>query len=111
MRIIEETNKYFGQQCQDAQINNEFRKLHGDIVDMIAKFCRDHDIVIDEFHLSGDDFETSCEEGIWMSECDSSFELEKFDQEYKDACSMKKFPSKKEWTEIKARQKPYLLSM
>lgn len=104
-------SKYPLQQCQDDNLTQEFRQFHEEIVNMIADFCYYHDIEIDEFHLSGDDFSESCKNGKWMSSCDSSLEFDKFTKEYKDACEMKTFPSKEEWNEIKARQKPYLFSM
>ena len=115
--VQEDTRKYHGQQCQDEDINYDFRQLHKDIVNMIVKFCIAHNITIDEFHMSGDCMEESIKFGKWHAATDSSLEFDKFTQEYKDCVSMKneesinKIKDEKEWIRIKHEQEPYLFSM
>ena len=78
-------NKYIGQQCQDETLNNDFRSLHKTLVNEIITFCKDHNIMIDGFSLHADDLEDSIIAGQWMSSTDSTFVLDKFNDEYKQA--------------------------
>lgn len=118
----EDTRKYFGQQCQDEELNKKFRKFHEDIVNQIICFCKDNNIIIDEFSLSADELEDSIERGSWQACTDSSFSFIKFDDDYKKAfmeCD-KEFYNKlktegkdinKVLKEIEARQEPFMYSM
>ena len=118
----EDTRKYFGQQCQDEELNKKFRKFHEDIVNQIICFCKDNDIIIDEFNLSADGLEDSIENGSWQACTDSSFSFIKFDDDYKNAFMNydKEFYNKlktegkdinKVLKEIEARQEPFMYSM
>ena len=66
-----EDKKFYIQQCQDEQLTNEFRKFHEFLVNQIITFCKDNNIIIDEFHLNADDLEDSIKAGSWQSCTDS----------------------------------------
>ncbi len=106
-----DTRKYFGQQCQDDEINKEFRKLHKNIVNQIIQFCQKHNISIDEIHLNTDGVAGSIPYGEWQACTDSYFGLDKFTDDYIDACTLRTHPSKEEFEKIKAKQEPYIYSM
>lgn len=108
---MEDNRKYYGQQCQNDNINKEFRELHYSIVKQIIEFCNKHNITIDEFHISADDLEKSIEYGDWISCTDSSMVFNKFTQDYKDTISLKTITSNKEFEKIKLKQEPFLFSM
>jgi hypothetical protein len=103
--------KYPGQQCQNDRINYKFRQLHKHIINDIITFCNAYHISIDEIHINADGLAGSIEYGSWQACTDSSFELDKFTDEYKDVKSMKKIVSNDEWERIKLEQEPYLFSM
>ena len=46
--------KYYGQQCQDDELNKKFRALHHELVNKIISFCKENNILIDEIHLNAD---------------------------------------------------------
>ncbi len=107
-------NKYIGQQCQDEQINNDFKILHKTIVNEIITFCKNHDIIIDGFNINADNLEDSILCGEWMSSTDSAFVLDKFNDEYKQTfweCNNNKVVSKQDAKRIIAEQKPFLYSI
>jgi len=106
-----DTRKYFGQQCQDDEINKKFRDLHKKIIDEIISFCKENNIVADEIHLNADGVASSIPYGEWQACTDSYFGLDKFTDEYLDVVSMKKHVDDKEWKMIKAKQEPFIFSM
>lgn len=106
-----DTRKYFGQQCQDDEINKKFRELHKKIVNEIISFCKENNIVVDEIHLNADGVAGSIPYGEWEACTDSYFGLDKFTDEYWDVLSMKKHVTNEEWKQIKAKQEPFLSSM
>lgn len=103
--------KYFGQQCQDDTLNQKFRKLHHKLVDEIISFCKENNIIIDEFHLNADGVEGSIPFGEWQSCTDSYFSLEKFTKDFKDVINFKKKVNDTEWEQIRFKQKPFIYSM
>lgn len=103
--------KYFGQQCQDDTLNQKFRELHYKLVNEIISFCKENNIIIDEFHLNADDVEGSIPFGEWKSCTDSCLSFEKFTERYKNVISFKEKVSNKEWEKIKFEQEPFLVSM
>lgn len=103
--------KFYGQQCQDEELTLAFRDLHSKLVNEVIKFCVEHNITIDEFHLNADCLEDSIKEGSWQSCTDSCLSFDKFTDEWKDIISMKKIVSDKEYKLVKLKQKPYLFSM
>ena len=118
----EDTRKFFGQQCQDEKLNKKFRKFHEDIVNQIIGFCKDNDIIIDEFSLSDDGLEGSIEKGSWQACTDSSFSFRKFDDDYKKAfkeCDQEFYDQlkaegkdvNKVLNEIVTRQEPFMYSV
>lgn len=80
---IEDNRKYPFQQCQDENINKDFRILHHDIVNMVIQFCLKHNIIIDEFGLTADEVGGSIKSGSWQACTDSCFTFDKFSQEHK----------------------------
>ena len=105
-----DNRKYYGQQCQDDLINQKFRVLHKQIVNAIIQFCKENDIVIDEFHMSADCLEGSIKAGSWQACTDSSLRFDKFSQEYKDVIYMKKTVSEDEFNKILINEEPFLFS-
>lgn len=103
--------KFPMQVCQDEEITNKFRSLHIELVNKIISFCKENDIIVDEFHLNADCLENSIKAGSWQACTDSAFSLTKFTDEYKDVVLMKKIVSDKEFKLIKLKQKDYLFSM
>ena len=115
--LPESNRKYPLQQCQDDLLNQKFRVLHKQIVNAIIQFCKENDIVIDEFHLNTDCFEDSIKAGSWQPSTDSCLRFDKFTQEYKDCVGMKdeesirKFSDEKEYRRICSEQEPFLISL
>ena len=103
--------KYFGQQCQDDTLNQKFREFHYKLVDEIISFCKENNIIIDEFHLNADGVEGSIPFGSWQACTDSYFSFEKFTEKYKNVISFKEKVSNAEWEKIKFEQEPFLVSM
>ena len=103
--------KYPMQICQDEEITNKFRSLHLELVNKIISFCKENNIIVDEFHLNADSLEDSIKHGSWESCTDSAFSMIRFTDEYKDVVSMKKVVTDKEYKLIKLKQKDYLFSM
>lgn len=106
-----DNRKYFGQQCQDDDINKEFRELHTNIINQIIQFCKKHNIDIDEIHLNADGVAGSIPYGEWQACTDSYFGLDKFTEDYKKACSLEIRTTKKEFEKLKLKQEPYIFSM
>ena len=67
--------KYYGQQCQDDEINKKFRELHKKIVDEIISFCKENNIVVDEIHLNADGVAGSIPYREWKPCTDSCLEF------------------------------------
>lgn len=109
--LKEDNRKYFGQQCQDDEINKKFRELHKKIVDEIILFCKENNIEIDEFYLSADCLEESIKYGSWQACTDSSLVFNKFTDEYKYVMCMEKNVSKEEFEKIKLDQESFMYSM
>ena len=103
--------KYYGQQCQDEELNNKFRKLHEKIVNEIIAFCKENNIIVDELHLNADSLEESIKFGSWKSCTDSYFELNKYSDEWKAIITMKKIVDNKTYEEVKNKQKPFIYSI
>ena len=106
------TDKKFPLQiCQDEEITNKFRSLHTELVNKVIAFCKENNIVVDEFHLNADGLQGSIPYGEWESCTDSAFSMIKFTDEYNDAVSLRKIVNDKEWKRIKLKQKNYLFSI
>ena len=106
------TDKKFPLQiCQDEEITNKFRSLHTELVNKVIAFCKENNIVVDEFHLNADGLQGSIPYGEWESCTDSAFSMIKFTDEYNDAVSLRKIVDDKEWKRIKLKQKNYLFSI
>lgn len=82
--------------CQDIQTDDDFKKLHHDLVNMVIKFCRDHDLEMDDFYLSIDEMRGSIPYEKWQACTDSSCSLYQFDEEHPN---------------MKSEPKPYLWSI
>ena len=98
---------------QDDKINEDFRNLHKELVNRIAEWCKEHNVIIDEFSLGADGFAESCKCGEWVSATDSSFSCRKFSEEYKKAFwDMDRSFSKEDYDRIEQESRiPYLYSM
>lgn len=94
---MEEKTKYIWQTCQDEDLNYAFINLHHEIVDKIVKFCKDHNLEIDEAEISVDGIAGSIEYGSWQAFTDSTMTM------FKDTRSVKDIMS--------GNIKPYLCSM
>ena len=94
---MEETKNYGWQICQDEDINCAFAKLHREIVDKIVKFCKDHNLEIDEAEITVDGITGSIKYGSWQACTDSTMTM------FKDTRSVKDI--------ICGDIKPYLCSM
>ena len=103
--------KYFGQQCQDDEINKKFREFHKKLVNEIISFCKENNIEIDEFHLNADGVAKSIPYGEWQPCTDSCLSFEKFTERYKNVVSLKERVSNAEWQKIQLEQEPFLISM
>lgn len=108
--------KYYGQQCQDEDLNEKFRELHHELVNRIISFCKENDIVIDEFSLSADGLAESIPTGKWQACTDSGFVFRKFSEDYKKAFwdmdkEFLKDKTKKDLDLLEWRQEPFMYSM
>ena len=109
--LPEDNRKYPFQQCQDEHLNDEFRMLHKNLVNMVINFCNIHNITIDEFHLNADELSESIKYGSWQACTDSCLTFDKFSEEYKDVVSMKKIVPDDDFNRIVGNQEHYLISM
>ena len=94
---MEEKPKYSWQTCQDEDLNKAFIDLHHEIVDKIVKFCKDHNLEIDEAEITVDRIAGSIQYGSWQACTDSTMLM------FKDTRSVKDI--------ICGDIKPYLCSM
>lgn len=111
-----EDKKYYGQQCQDEELTKKFRAFHEELVNKVISFCKDNNILIDEFHLNADSLEDSIKFGSWQSCTDSYFSFKKFTDEYKKAFiymdrDFLKGKDQRDLDRIHLEQEPYLCSM
>lgn len=111
-----DNKKFYGQQCQDEELTMKFRKFHEEIVNNIISFCKENNILIDEFHLNADSLENSIKAGSWQSCTDSCLSFEKFTEDYKKAFWYmdKEFlhgKDQRDLDRIHLEQEPYLCSM
>ena len=107
--LPEDNRKYPMQHCQDDTINEDFGRLHHDIVNTIIQFCTKHNIIIDEFNLYADGLEDSIKHGQWCPSTDSCFRMDE---------SLKRENGKavwemdnKEYKLAKVNHEPFLYSM
>jgi len=110
MKYTPDKREFPFQQCQDAEINKKFRKLHKKIIDEIISFCKENNIVVDEIHLNADGVSGSIPYGSWQACTDSYFGLNKFTDDYKDIVNMKKIVTNEEFEKIKQKQERFIFS-
>lgn len=74
-----ETNaeKYSWQQNQDEELQKKFYDLHHKLVDEVISFCKENNLVIDNFRLGADFVQGSIEFGKWCPCTDSSFVIDR----------------------------------
>lgn len=111
-----ENKKFYGQQCQDEELTNKFRRFHESLVNQVIGFCKLNNITIDEFHLNADSLEDSIKAGSWQSCTDSCFSFEKFTEDYKKAFwymdrDFLKGKDQRDLDKIYLEQEHYLCSM
>lgn len=111
MLVNSESKKYYGQQCQDEKITEDFRNLHREIVNKIIQFCNDHNITIDEVSMKIYDINESIPYHSWQAPTDSSLTFMKFSDDWNDLMQGTKVVTKEEFEKIKLKQEPYLFSM
>ena len=111
------TAEFYGQQCQDKELNKKFRDLHHELVNRIISFCKENDIVIDDFSLSADHLvEQSIPTGKWQASTDSSFVFMKYSDDYKRAFwymdrNFLKSLTKQELDKLEFNKEPFMYSM
>ena len=71
----EDNRPYPLQECQDPELNRQFRDFHHRLVDEIIAFLKENDISVYEFYLHAYGLEGSIKAGKWLPETDSQFEL------------------------------------
>lgn len=76
---------------RDPELHEAFSKLHEDIVNMVIRFCKEHDLNdVDEFHVGADGIRGSIKYGEWCPCTDSYMSMynlkhdEKMDWDYVD---------------------------
>lgn len=89
----------------------KFRDLHKSLVNQVIAFCKENNIVIDEFHMAADDLSDSIKFGSWQSCTDSCLSFEKFTDEWKDIITMKKVVDDKTYRQVRSEQEPFLFSI
>lgn len=106
---MEENKKYSWQQNQDEELQKKFYELHHKLVDEVILFCKENNLVIDEFHLGADGVQGSIEYGKWCPCTDSSFSVDRdiTTELGKDALDI----TQKEYKEFKVSHKPFILSL
>ena len=111
MKQEKSEKKFYGQQCQDEELTMKFRDLHESLVNQVIAFCKENNIVIDEFHMAADDLSDSIKFGSWQSCTDSSLSFEKFTDEWKDIITMKNVVDDKTYRQVRSEQEPFLFSI
>ena len=67
---------------RDPELHEAFSKLHTDIVNMVIRFCKEHNLTdVDEFVVGANGLMGSCEFGEWCPCTDSSMSMRKFGEE------------------------------
>ena len=74
---MQDNRKYYGQECQDDELNKKFRELHHALVDLVISFCKENNIDIDEASLSIDSISASIPYGQQEACTDSSLVFNK----------------------------------
>ena len=110
------TAEFYGQQCQDKELNQKFRDLHHELVNRIISFCKENNITIDDFSLSADHLEESISAGSWQSCTDSGFVFMKYSDDYKRAFwdmdrKFLKSLTKQELDKLEFNKEPFMYSM
>jgi len=75
MNNEQNSKEFFGQECQDAEINRKYRELHLKLVNDVISFCKENSISVDELYLRADCLSESIKFGAWQPATDSCFEL------------------------------------
>ena len=70
-----ESKKFILQECQDEALNKKFGELHLKLVNEVISFCKENNIVVEEFFLHADCLDESIKFGEWHPSTDSVFEL------------------------------------
>lgn len=107
--LPEDNRKYPMQKCQDDLVNQKFRVLHKQIVNAVIQFCKENNIMIDEFNLYADGLEDSIKHGQWCPSTDSCFRMDE-SLERENGKSVWKMDNK-EYKLAKVNHEPFLYSM
>lgn len=107
--LPEDNRKYPMQHCQDDLVNQKFRVLHKQIVNAVIQFCKENNIMIDEFNLYADGLEDSIKNGQWCSSTDSCFRM---DESLERECGKSVWEmSNEEYKLAKIKHEPILISL
>ena len=74
--------KYYGQICQDDEVNKKFRELHYKLVNEIISFCKENNIEAEEVILRADGLKGSIPYEEWQPCTDSCLEMYKEDSRH-----------------------------
>ncbi len=90
---------------RDPELHDAFSDLHEQIVNLVVKFCKDHNLTdVDEFHIGADGIKGSIPYGIWCPCTDSSMSIIKLIKNTEEA-------SKKYCPELPDREHPFLFEI
>lgn len=90
---------------RNPELHDAFGKLHDNIVNMVIRFCKEHNLTdVDEFYVSADGLRGSIPYGEWCPCTDSSMSIIKM-TENMDLISKKHFP------ELPDRENPFLFRL
>ena len=78
---MQDNRKYYGQECQDDELNKKFRDLHHALVDLVISFCKENDIDIDRASLNIDGISASIPYGQWEACTDSGLTFYNYNKE------------------------------
>lgn len=68
-------NIFMSEKNRDTELHAAFAKLHNRLVDEVIRFCKEHDLNVDEFTLHANGILGSKQEGKWTCHTDSSMEM------------------------------------
>lgn len=60
---------------RDTELHMAFRELHTNIVNEVIRFCKEHNLEVDEFVVSADGVRASRDYGEWIFATDSHMEM------------------------------------
>ncbi len=90
---------------RDPELHKAFSQLHEDIVNLVIKFCKDHNLTdVDEFYVGADGIKGSIPYSIWCPCTDSDMSIIKLVKNTEEV-------SKENWSEFPDRENPFLFEI